>query len=862
MPTISEILRAELLDAPALRARLEALGFVETARPSPPPRKPPTRGAASLGVAAPTARAEKLLEGLASSPRERAALLDVVDDVLAVLSESADPLIALLNFSHVSDAAARVALFRDESETEQETTTGDRAAWYEELKNQPALRARVCRLLSWSQSLADTLIQQPELLASLRQPPQSVSRPALRTEARATTACYDNAGEKMDALRRFRRRQTLRIGLLDMERQTWRDEDDFNLVVRQISDLAQVCVQETLRLMDQDGDSPGCDFAVIGMGKLGARELNYSSDIDLIFLHDGDAEETGKLGAALLKALSDSSPGGTLFRVDMRLRPEGKAGPLVTSIGYALSYYESYAAAWEWQALIKARAIAGDARLARRFRRFTRGVAWARRADDAHLREMVESKRRMESTPDGSDVMNVKQGPGAIRDAEWVVQQLQMMVGPSHPPARASATLRAARALCDFAALTPDEERTLREGYLFLRVLEHRLQLWQGRAVRVFAADEAGQAALARRMGFSSRGQAAARTLREEHERHRTQIRALCERAFWSWRGDERMKDEGGGMKDEARGFHPSGFILHPSEDAQRRLRRIAEGSSTHPFPAPLSRQITAALPAALQYVGNAARPELAIANLERLCDASGNRLSLLRALGDAPRLARAVFLILGGSQWLSDTLIHFPQLLDMAAQRPLLARPKSGEEARAGCRDYCLTFRDRKAALRRWKAREMLRIGLRDLVMDAPAPELALEISDLAQACIALACDEVSAARRLAESGVTLAVIGLGKLGGGEMHYSSDADILFVCDVMSGDGAAGISATTGVAEEVMRFVGERTEDGTGFEMDARLRPMAAAAHWFAPYQATSNTLNEKATASAIAASRCGSGRR
>jgi glutamate-ammonia-ligase adenylyltransferase len=212
-----------------------------------------------------------------------------------------------------------------------------------------------------------------------------------------------------------------------MEGQTWRDEDDFNLVVRQISDLAQVCVQEALRVLGKEECLP---FAVIGMGKLGARELNYSSDIDLIFLHDGDNAAMQKLGETLFKALSDSSSAGTIHRVDMRLRPDGKSGPLVTSMSYALSYYESYAAAWEWQAMIKSRVIAGDASLGRRFRKFLRGVTWARRADDAHLREMLAMKRRSEATPEGKDLSNVKQGPGSIRDAEWVVQQSQMMVGP------------------------------------------------------------------------------------------------------------------------------------------------------------------------------------------------------------------------------------------------------------------------------------------------------------------------------------------------------------------------------------------------------------------------------------------------
>jgi len=481
----------------------------------------------------------------------------------------------------------------------------------------------------------------------------------------------------------------------------------------------------------------------------------------------------------------------------------------------------------------------------------------------------------METERDGNNADNVKQGPGAIRDAEWIVQQLQMMVGPSHPRARAAATLRAMKTLRELGALTREEERDLRDGYLFLRVLEHRLQLWDERAIRVLPSDEA------------ARARVAARQLDEEHARHRSDIRALCERLFWGWR-DAKNTDSSdlaphmsthAATGNESQHVHPQSEI--PSSQlndaqSQARLKRIVEGTSTQPLPAPLSRQIARALPDALRHVEHAGEPERALLNLERLCDASGNRLSLLRSLASAPRLARAVFAILGGSQWLSDTLIRFPQLLDMAAHRPLLQRPRDVEEARANCRDACLPFRDRRAALRRWKAREMLRIGLRDLVMDAPSPEITREIADLAQSCIAFANEEIGIARRPNSETVAFCILGMGKLGGGEMHYSSDADVIFAADsrfsprmsthargdttqdnptrddamrddamrddamrddamrddamrddamrddVMRDDA---MRETTGRAEELTRYLGERTEDGVAFEIDARLRP-------------------------------------
>jgi glutamate-ammonia-ligase adenylyltransferase len=811
MQSLSELLCAEPFHEDAVHARLETWGFTEILEPRKPIRRAfshqrpvgarRTRAGSTPGPAParPTARAAKLIDGLASSSAEREALFKILDELLEDLSRAADPLKALLNFSRLCDVI------------------GDRTGFFRRLNEHPSLRERVTHLLGWAQSLADTLIRDPDLVDALAAPAAIVSRPDLQELAQAACSMSNSLETQLNALRRFRRRQTLRIGLLDMERATWRSEKDFHVVVRQISDLAQVCVAKTLCLLAPDASN----FAVIALGKMGARELNYSSDIDLIFLQNGQSEseiETlNTLGQELFKALNDTSSEGALYRVDMRLRPEGASGPLVTPLDYALSYYESYAGAWEWQALIKARGVAGDAKLAKRFRRFTRGVTWAKRTDDGHLQDMIEMKRRVESTPDGADVNNVKMGPGAIRDAEWVVQQLQMMVGPTHARARAKDTLRAIEVLSSLATLTHDEARNLRESYLFLRTLEHRLQLWEEQAVRILPQSENARASLARRLGCVWKNSAAARWLMEEHERHRADVRVLCEKLFWGWREE---KGGGGRMKDELNDASSS-FIAHHSS-----LHRLAEGTPAQPLPAPLSRQIKAVLPAVAEHAARAADPDRALLNLERLCEAGGNRLSLLRALADTPRLARGVLTILGGSQVLADTLVRFPELLDLTAQRALLDARKIGDAARADCRSYCLTFRDRRAALRRWKAREILRIGLRDLVLDASPHDISGEIASLCGACLDFATDEIKAQLQPASHNIAFGVLGMGKLGGREMHYSSDADVIFVHESFTGENSA---LATRWATELIRFMGERTEDGIVFDLDPRLRPEGAS---------------------------------
>ena len=726
-------------------------------------------------------RAAQLLKYCAKTDEEKSAFAAVLGPLLIGLGESADPPLALLNFSNLCDRIAEKSAF-----------------FIRLLENPPAL-SRLARLFGWSQALSDAVIRQSENLELVFAGAAPISRPTLRKLA---ANCAD-----LDALRRFRKAQFLRIGLLDLESDSWRDAADFSLVVRQISDLAQVVLERVLALISPEKPD---GFCVILMGKGGARELNYSSDVDLIFLAEERAD-AAQIGEKLLRVLGEITASGFLWRADMRLRPDGRNGALVTPLSYALSYYESYAGAWEWQALIKARAVAGDARLGRRFRKFTRGITWARRADDSHLREVFEMKKRSEKTADGQNARNLKSGPGGIRDAEWCVQQLQMMLGPSRPRARAGATLRALEVLDELDALSPDETRQLRESYLWLRVAEHRLQLWNEQAVRELPEKTAEKAALARRLGCNWRGEAAARFLDEEKTRHSAEVRALTQRLFWAFSGET--------GENWLERFPPAVFAQNaPKSATETRLERLAGGTQTRPLPAPLSRQIRAVLPDAFSGFERAIEGEQALVAFENLAEASGNRLSLFRALASAPTLSRAIWTVLGGSQFLAQTLVKFPQLLDLAANRALLSRARSREEARFACRDYCYPFRDQNAALRRWRARELLRIGLRDLVMDVSPLEITAEISYLANACLEWALECVQNSLPVGSNRVPLGVLAMGKCGGFEMHYASDCDVVFVSE-------SDASGAGKIAEEFIRFCGGRTAEGPLFEVDARLRP-------------------------------------
>jgi len=333
------------------------------------------------------------------------------------------------------------------------------------------------------------------------------------------------------------------------------------------------------------------------------------------------------------------------------------------------------------------------------------------------------------------------------------------------------------------------------------------------------------QAVFARRMGIVARGEASARQIEEDHALHQANIRALCEKLFWSWR-PEGCEDSGEDASPERILSQVLEGVFSPAfeNEARTRIERLSQGAPLRPFPAPLARQIRAVVPEALKLLPVASQPERALSNLERLCEASGNRLSLLRELGDSPNVARAAFSVLGGSQHLADTLIRFPELIDLPAQATSLERARESEEIRSDCRSYCLAFRDRAGALRRWKSRQMLRLALRDFALDAPPTEIAREISEVCRAALEMAVEETGRELQPDASCIGFAVLGMGKLGGWEMHPASDADVLFVHEARGTfDNGAALASTW--ALNVSKYLGERTEEGTVFEVDARLRP-------------------------------------
>ena len=377
------------------------------------------------------------------------------------------------------------------------------------------------RLLGTSQFFADVLAADPEAFELVRGPARA-SPDVAELEKQLESWVHeanDEAGV-LRAFRRFRRRQVLRIGVADVIRDRPLEE-----VTRAISRTAEAAVEVAVNYVLEhlkarygqpitaSGDS--ARLAVIGFGKLGGNELNYSSDIDLMFVHDAEGETRGRRPIAageffgrvvsdVVRLLSAHTPDGQAYRVDLRLRPEGRRGPLARTLASTLSYYDAMGRTWERQALIKARPIAGDPELGREFLQAVEPFIYRKYFSFSEINEVKALKRTIErKTRDaGADDRDVKAGRGGIRDIEFAVQFLQLLNGGDLPAVRERNTLLAIQALAEAGCLTAQEAQILDDTYRFLRKTEHRLQLLFDLQTHRLPADPEELRRLALRMGF------------------------------------------------------------------------------------------------------------------------------------------------------------------------------------------------------------------------------------------------------------------------------------------------------------------------------------------------------------------------
>ena len=612
-------------------------------------------------------------------------------------------------------------------------------------------------------------------------------------------------------------------------------------------------------------------FAVLGFGKLGARELNYSSDVDLVFVHESDEDASSggtrgtlappgfftRLAERTTKLLSEITADGFVFRVDLRLRPDGMNGPITSSIGGTLHYYEALGQTWERAALFKARPVGGDRDLGDQLLGELAPFIYRRTLDYTMIADLESMKARVEEQErvKGRDERNVKLGAGGIREVEFLVQSFAMVHGGKDRRLRERSTLALLRVLLDVGLLHESEGAALAEAYVWLRRVEHALQIDEDRQVHTLPPDPEGVEVVARRLGLHLAGRGpiwqravgrdAAARFAEEHAHHTAIVRAAFSDLFRQRREDTvRSADEAARMLiDEldaedaeqrvaALGFASPGAALEA-------LRLIRDGSPHARATAESRRALAALAPALLTAVRHTVAPDRALAHLAEFLVRVGARRTFLALLAENKATLELLVTLFATSDYLSRALLAHPELIDTLVRADQAIDTKS-EEMFARELDALLAdtsdFEERLDVLRRYRNDEFLRIGSHDVAGQLHYEAVSAQLSSLAEVCLRRAYD-VALAERLqrhaAPPGLALAVVALGKLGSRELNYHSDLDLIFVYGPSSGEDGEHADADLVGAQEFFAKVAQllllvlqlATREGYVYKTDTRLRP-------------------------------------
>jgi glutamate-ammonia-ligase adenylyltransferase len=610
-------------------------------------------------------------------------------------------------------------------------------------------------------------------------------------------------------------------------------------------------------------DGRALGFVVLGMGKLGGGELNYSSDVDLVYMYESDEVAAGSpaareffthLASAVTRAVGDVTSDGVVFRVDLRLRPEGVNGLPVNPVGVALDYYEGWGDTWERGALAKARPVAGDVALGGRFLAALEPFIYRRHLDY----DTVEDLRGMKDRIDAELALlkpgtrNVKVGRGGIRELEFVVQVLQLIHGGHVAAVRGGSTRRAIDSLEAEGLLSSGEAVVLRESYLFLRNVEHAVQVEEKRQTQTLPQQPDDLRRLARRLGYGTGRRGASGSPDEvaafEHDwdRHTHRVHELFVRFLELRPGETRPDHATDPMSLAVLGqiadgrLEDAGAILERmgvqgGVEAAKNLARIYQGRLRGPASPQRRRAVEALAPHLLDAVARSSDPSRALSGLVEFLIRTGAHTSYLALLGGSPKTMEILVSLFASSPYLAGHLVGHPELLDSLVRVDSAARPEpTAEELREALQAALPEDpADEEAvivALRRFRVTELLRIGLGDLAGALPPDAVHRALSTLAEVALS---EAVEAARRLVSARVKgpwervrLAVIGMGKLGAREMSYGSDLDLIFVYETgADGYDADAHFAVTKWMQKFISLMTARTRDGVVYEIDARLRP-------------------------------------
>jgi glutamate-ammonia-ligase adenylyltransferase len=730
------------------------------------------------------------------------------------------------------------------------------------------------QIFSTSQYLSDTLLTDGEAYDLVRMTEgEPVAREMIVNELASEVAVLADERLVMAALRRFKRRELLRISYGDLVR-----SQPIQTVTRQISYLADAVLESAVRSarrnLEQKRGTPRTSdgrparFVVLALGKLGGNELNYSSDIDLVFLYDfngqtdgsrsiGNQEFFDRLARDVVRLVSENTPSGIAYRVDLRLRPEGHHGPMVESLESALHYYDVLGRTWERQAFVKARPAAGDIGLGEEFLAQLEPWIYRRYLSRADITGIRALKRRIEhrTEHEGAEATDVKTGRGGIRDVEFVIQFLQLLNGGDLPQLRAGNTLEAIARLESCGCLTHQESSLLAENYSILRKIEHRLQIMFDLQTHRLPRLLEELRRLAIRLGYSDRdGKPALELFQADYQRITELNRKMLDHLLHDAFGKE---DQTEPEVDLVLDPDPSPaqieavigkYAFRDVAEAYGNLMTLAEEAIPFLSTRRCRHFLASIAPRLLRAIAQTADPDATLVNLSKVSGSLGGKGVLWELFSFNPPSLTLYVELCATSPFLCDILTGSPGMIDELLDSLLLDKLPTSEQLERDLAELTRAAEDLEPILHSFKSAQQLRIGVRDVLGKEPIESVNAALSDVAEACVrriaSAEYDKLAAkfGEPMAASGeamgerAELVILALGKFGARELNYHSDLDLVFLYDAdgstfharrsrKSGETTTNQHFFSELGQRIVKVASHLGPYGRLYEIDPRLRP-------------------------------------
>jgi glutamate-ammonia-ligase adenylyltransferase len=805
--------------------------------------------------------ADRNLQLMAEELPTREMLARLIGSLLLAAQKSPDPDAALNYFERfLSTFSPRTSLLTFLGET-------------------PEALELIILLCGTSPFSAEILIRNPEnfyWLFDQLGPSWIKSRERYRAEATQMMDRFSESTDRLRALARYQRREMLRIASRDILRLA-----PLTGTVAELSYLADTvihlvyenCWQRLTEKFgtpvwtDAEGNEQAARFTILGMGKLGGGELNYSSDIDLIYCYDGEQGHTVRgdhgnssswvgslpspeffirLAQAITHELSGFTEEGYFYRVDLRLRPEGSTGRIAVSLNACRNYYSSWGETFERMALVKARPVGGSQELGDEFCAAFNPFVYRSFLDFAALEEIQEIKGRIE-TKLGSrkkQEVHVKLGAGGIREIEFFVQALQLIYGGRNLDLQERGTIRALEKLLEHEYLSTREYEELLQAYLFLRDLEHKLQMVLHLQTHELPSSPEELYKCARRMGLT--GSAEKETVDKLKRLYQGHVRKVS-RIFQDLIRFKRQGVARGQMREAAlvmnKNLSETGAftLLQPYrfrdlKSAWHQLGLLRDAPAFSHSPSKMRNLLANLLTSLLKALAESPDPDAGLSAFEQFAESFGDRESLYTLLNEKHEALNRLVLLLASSQPLSSFLCRKPEFFDSLVRTDLFVENKSLQEFRQDLRERMeapMSLEERQRELRNFQQTEWFRIGMKDLLGQISRNQAGKQLSALAEACLDEAF-ELACAQLEAEKGASqrdwyaqhFAVMALGKFGGNDLSYSSDLDLVYFFQVEDlAEAGEAQKRCVQLAERLDAILSVSTGEGSIYRIDTRLRP-------------------------------------